>query len=411
MMMMMMIVVMSGVSFMPTAAADRPSAGLPVDNIINAINYGYVFTNDARLETVHAKARLIFIVDLPDLSRLSQPNQFEPIDCNTVPKVISLQAFQRHDTNSRHNSSHMGICTKFNYLINNLQALSMKINQDILAILNNIYSLLDDFDDTDITRNKRSGWFPILGRMLQTITNTATLEDIDKIQNVIQNLKLLSLNTSQLILNERNEFFATMKLQSTRMSNLIHLSEINHESIETLYNNIKQHFLDSDEMENVFTFGLLKMANFSINLNKLSSLRQSISALLNGNLTPEIISHSSLVDALNNLRLNLTSVDPALRIIKDYPHYYYLHSRFSVIRSNTSLIILLDCPLTYAENPLNFFKFHKFPLHLQPSLSSFFSELEENFFGILFHPGENEFYILESPIRFLHNMFNPLEAE
>ena len=211
--MIVVMMMMIGSLLTSTATAVHQSAGQP--EIINAINYGYIFTIDATVHTVHTIARLTFVIELPDLTNFPQVNQFDPIDCTRVPKVVSLLAFRQFNSlHTNSNSTHMEICTKFNYLINNLQQLSKKIIFDTYDILNKIYSLLDDFDDDTVTRNKRSGWFPILGRVLQTVTDVATMTDINQIKNTIQNLQLLSLNTSQILLNERNEIFSAVKLQS-----------------------------------------------------------------------------------------------------------------------------------------------------------------------------------------------------
>lgn len=354
-------------------------------SVINAINYGYVFYQQNTVEIIDMTARLTFAIELPERQAMKS---FDGIQCK--------------------NKVHNSICRRFTSVINNLSFLYVRLHNNLAMHIDDIYRIIENFDNDDDlnTRNKRA-WMPVLGNLIKTIAGVSTMDDINSVRHTITHLQNLLINSSKIFTNGQNDLFSSIKIESARISNLAELIKNNHDEIKIAYEQIKDIFRDNDDLQNVMALVIEKIANFTISINSLNVFRQSIETLLTGKLTPDLISHQTLLTSLDNLRQHFISSNSKYRIINNHLHHYYINAHFSVFRQNNSLVILLDCPLTLNRMPLTMYKFKKLPLHLQPSSDSVFSELSVDFDSMLYHTDENRYFILDSNIQLTSHMWNP----
>ena len=76
-----------------------------------------------------------------------------------------------------------------------------------------------------------------------------------------------------------------------------------------------------------------------------ATLVSSIAALLNGKISPLLISPKVITDTLNFVQNHLTSL--GFHVLKQQPHYYYEYGQFTLARKNLSLFISLKFPPHY----------------------------------------------------------------
>ena len=76
-----------------------------------------------------------------------------------------------------------------------------------------------------------------------------------------------------------------------------------------------------------------------------ATLVSSIAALLNGKISPLLISPKEITDTLNFVQNHLTSL--GFHVLKQQPHYYYEYGQFTLARKNLSLFISLKFPPHY----------------------------------------------------------------
>jgi lipoprotein signal peptidase len=276
--------------------------------------------------------------------------------------------------------------------VGQLHSLEVTLHNTLATHLENIYSIVDDFDDGKRTRR---AWFPFLGDIISTISGVATTRDVDSIKNAVKHLETMVLKSSHVFSTGRDQFLAAMKINSDRISNLADLIQTDHDSINVLHDEIKEVYESATNLIDVFAVNLDRLSHFVISLNELDTFKQSVEQLLGGKLPHDLITHSDLSTALTNLRRHLFDFGkmPKYRIIHNHLHYYYLKAKFVVVRSNQTLIVIVDCPLTLNNNALDLFEFRKIPLHvkLKPTC---YSELNNNFYGMLYHVDEDRYFVL-----------------
>lgn len=371
-------------ALLTTEAAISGQIDEPI-SVINAINYGYVFYQQNTVEIIDMTARLTFAIELPERQAIKS---IDGIQCK--------------------NNVHNSICRRFTSVIDNLSFLYVRLQNNLAMHIDDIYRVIENFDnDDDLTTRSKRAWIPVLGNLIKTIAGVSTMDDINSVRHTISHLQNLLINSSKIFTNGQNDLFSSIKIESARISNLAELIKNNHDEIKVTYDQIKDIVRNNDELQDIIALVIEKIANFTISINSLNVFRQSIETLLTGKLTPDLISHQTLLSSLDNLRQHLILTNSKYRIINNHLHHYYINAYFSVLRQNNSLIILIDCPLTLNRMPLTMYKFKKLPLHLQPSSDSVFSELSVDFDSILYHTDENRYFILDSHIQITDHMWNP----
>lgn len=379
------------------------SARLPE---INGINYGFVMYKNKEVQIVDSVAKLSFVINLPAPSNLVTEQNYECVRDRSVlqhwlgrrlPITLRRVNLARNVSNCDPQTL-LGI--QFRSLFNHL---STELEQQILAI----HDLLSNFDDEGAGRRTRRSWLPFIGRILTTVTGTANEDQIGMVRDSIDKLKLLLLNSTQVFTTGSKTIFSALKLESDRISNLGDLIRLNHQSITEIESEIRTVLNETDAIYKTIVYSVEKVSNFTVMLNDLHSFRLSIEALLGGKIHPDLISKTNLNRALNELHQHLVATDSPLRIIHQSLHFYYVKSHFMTFRSNNSIVVIIDCPLSLDPQPMNLLEFVKIPIHIRPASDKFFSVLYANFFGALFNPDNDRYAILDSPIPTSDNTLDP----
>jgi len=369
------------------------------DQHFSAINLGYVFQHKGSVKIVDHVVKLAFTIDIP---LIAEPSNITEMSCGQLEAHINGSGRQIH---SERNQTLKVPCTRINSLVTFLHDLQASLHRNIYEQMNDIRNILTDIDTLpESSRSKRS-WFPFLGKLLHTVTGVETEGHFRSMRGTLNELKRLTAESAQVFHKDKDSFMTAIKAESRRISNVLEITAMERKDITNLYEQVYSLYQQERNEVSVITSAFRQLTKYTQMSNNLQAFRSEIDMLLAGKLSPELISYESLDTALKNLASHLQT-DRRLHIMFRNHAWYFQNAKFMVVRQNSTLIVLIDCPLTEHIQNLHYLEFRKFPMHIRPTSESHFSELAVDFHGALYHHAVPRYFVLQQP---LQNHDQPLE--
>ena len=119
------------------------------------------------------------------------------------------------------------------------------------------------------------------------------------------------------------------------------------------------------------------LQDITMTISDLDSLYNAIQRLFAGNLTPHLVPHENINQAIIHLVEYLKKHHPHLTVLYQNPLHYYRTSNFVVFRRGHDIYLNVDCPLSSMPDEFILHKVERIPL-ATPGSTGFYSLLETN---------------------------------
>jgi len=121
------------------------------------------------------------------------------------------------------------------------------------------------------------------------------------------------------------------------------------------------------------------LSNNTVELAEVDALYNGVQALMSGQIPHFILSHRTLLDALNRVQGYLDRNQPHLVLSRFDHSYYYLEANFKTFRKGNTLVLILDAPVTKRvfSSAFQLYELVKLPL-LTPEPRKFYTMLATN---------------------------------
>ncbi len=307
------------------------------------INYGVHFehvTSTARL--LNDYVRHVFHVPLPPV-----PSN---ITLKPLPVCRLLRPRVADDT-----------CDGIRKMAPSLIDVNAEIISKIRDSLLMIYELIPEAKLTSGSR-ERKGLFDLGGKALKFLLGTLDSDDLHTLEHHLRQLK-----------HSIVEDHKTVELQSKRIGTFMQVANYRLDTIAATIN--EQHdllmsFVNESALlatEITVTRAMLFTAHnrtlqYITALDHLNQFRQAIEALRNGHLSPSLIPHREMVEALEQAEKHLYTFCPECIPVSKDPAYFYGKIDFAFTRQAQSLLILVKIPFSTTAVRFNVYNIYSWPV-------------------------------------------------
>ena len=161
-----------------------------------------------------------------------------------------------------------------------------------------------------------------------------------------------------------------METANNRLDNAVKSIETNHELIQQLAININSTVATATAQQDwLLTVALDQLKFHLIIQNEYQQLYTGYTNLLQGKLSPIVISHTELLKTIRHIHSLLFIHRPGYHLLHNAPTYFYHNAEFKLHKSNRSIFILVKFPLGPHDQPMKLFKILHYPVPVTNSSS------------------------------------------
>lgn len=311
------------------------SRPLTIPGSIHRLNYGTIFKSEKNVILTNEYWRQTYEIVLPKLP----PRSNFKYDCITLPSKACISF------------------TKFMHQIENLDSKTMIEFQ-------NIYKFVDDnVPFIPVSNRKKKSLLPFVGDLSKSLFGTATMEDVNILKQHVNSLIKNNLQVTKFI-----------KMQSHQLSSYMTAAENRFDNIQE---SVKENFLVITNLSRIITTEIQNFQSGLLQLSELynshletahtlvkqySSFKQSISTLIDGKLSPELISASVIKNTIQEISKILSEEYSNFYLTIKDPEYYYTHGHFAFGRHFGAIYVTLKFPLSHEKLPLNLYQVISMPI-------------------------------------------------
>ena len=334
--------------------------------MIDRHNYGFVLTKRGEVQVATAMARLIFTYKLPEM-------------LNPIPR--NLDADCRWTRN--YQSLNFSACRNVRRLVQEYHQMYLRMQTHLRTQLRKIYAVMIDIPPRLQSISKRSGW----SNFLSKITGLAEEERLDEVIGMLVHLERSILEANKIWKAGDQHFLASFKVERTRIDNILHLMQIQRQSIIQIQSELVQGFTKSQSRIHVWTHISQTVFNFSLQISEIDQLYEATELLTMGKLPHFFVEHRTLAKALVKLDSFLKTNNPELRLLQTDLKYYYKQACFHSYRYTNFIVIVIQAPLTIAplNRLMNVYHLYRIPL-AAPNSKDHYTMLATNIKALYLSP-------------------------
>ena len=271
-----------------------------------------------------------------------------------LPSQLDISLLQYCSSPSR-------TCMERNGISNNINA----VRQELINNFNNTLTLVKELlPNTMFPRNTtrhKKALFGFLGSLAHDLFGVSTDDQLKQITNQMNILKKAMSGVNNVMEQNNKEFASFMKTVDNRIGNLMQGMKENTLANELLTEEIQSSSKSLSDFITATSAALAKEIASSYYVSQsLDTLRQAITDLAEGQLSPSLIKPQMLSNTIAEIQDMLVKQYPNYRLAMTNVLYYYKQASFSIIRQDNNILITLDFPIASAEL-LNYFESTHFP--------------------------------------------------
>lgn len=222
-------------------------------------------------------------------------------------------------------------------------------------------------------RQSRS-WIPFIGRILKTVSGTATEGDIDKVNKALKQLQAQQANAHDQFVRTEHHLASAVKLSSQRQDALQSLVRAQRMHMAQQYSQLGNMLLDVESMVDIVPTMCDRIVRMARVLVHMTEIRTSIFNALHGSLDSYLVSHSQMASALHRIRLHLRDIHPSLYLAYRSVGEVYQIRDMLVSRVSRDIYVTIKFPIAISERPLTIYELRTFPVFM-PDNSSHTTQL------------------------------------
>jgi hypothetical protein len=236
----------------------------------------------------------------------------------------------------------------------------------ILAFVESVELLFPEFRFQNRTRTSReSGWCTLCGRYYRKLYNTATLEDINDLSDLLKKQADLSGRRFDELENELSAFASFSHITTTKLQALTHITETLNKRSITVEAEAHRRSFQLSELIVLFA----DVSSFQAATHDLMQLEYAIQMLQHGFLTQTLLPFSQASAIIDDVTAHLSDFK-YLHIVNSDPLSLYHDTRVTAYRLAETLHLLLQIKVSSFTAPLMMFRLAIFPLGIDDQHST-----------------------------------------
>ena len=308
---------------------------LQIDKSVQRLNYGVIFKGVNNLVLTNEYWRQTYEIILPG----HPPKSDLPADCFILPSRLC------------------GTYMRFIHQIRDLQANTLaEFNHATEFIKHNVPHI-------HFANRSRKSLLPFVGDLSKNIFGTATMDDVNILKAHINALTKNSRKVANFMKMQTDHFSSFMSTTNKRFDNIQNSVSENFQAISNLSKIISGQIQQAQE-------GILKLSGIYYShlaaSNKLikqyTVLKESVNALIEGKLSPALISRSSLEHSISAITKLLSEEYSNFYLTITDPQYFYKNGNYAFGKRHNTLYVTLRFPLSHEKEPLQLFQVISVPV-------------------------------------------------
>ena len=263
---------------------------------------------------------------------------------------------------SQVNAANVSHCMRVKPFLDKLQEFQTDMTNTLLDVLLSIEELVPH---TSMAPSRRTrSWIPFLGRILKTVSGTATEGDIAKVTKALKQLQAQQAHMNDQFVRTEHHLASAVKLSNQRQDALQRLVMNQRLHMSQQYAAIGTILSDLESMIDIVPAMCDRIVQMARALVHMVELRTAIFNAIHGNLDSYLVSHSQMASALHRIRLHLRDIHPRLYIAYRSTGEVYQAHDLLVSRVAKHLYVTIRFPIAISPRPLTIYELRTFSVYM-----------------------------------------------
>lgn len=204
-----------------------------------------------------------------------------------------------------------------------------------------------------LSNRVKKSLLPFVGDLSKNLFGTATMDDVNILKQHVNELIKNSRGVNNFIKLQSHHFASFMADTKDRFDNIEKMVVDNYDIITNVSQSI------TNQLQN-FQLGFIKLTGIYYSyledsmtlIQQYSNFKQAVSQLVEGKLSPELISKQALRTSMHEISNILTKEYTNFYLTMRDPEYYYKHGKFVFGRFFNTIYLTLKFPISHEKFPL-----------------------------------------------------------
>lgn len=317
----------------------HPASPSPIETsngLIQRINYGVVFKEEPNIILAQEYWMHTF--------RIPLPKRF------AIPKVEKCTGDKQG-------------CSTLNSLSHFVHNLHMQAATHFNETMKSIQVLLPSVDLNRVPRRRQTrALLPFVGSLSKSFFGTATMDDVNILASHINMLTRHTNQMANLLVQHSDHLSSFMKLTDSRMNNLKNGIKNNAFAISLLATKLANVSELESSFVNISEVLLNQVNKVTVYKNKMNRLVSAVQTLIEGKLSPFLISKSTIGHTLHQITGLLRKSYHGFHLVHTDPSLFYAQGKFLYARHRSDLYITLKFPISSQPSSMKLFKVISMPV-------------------------------------------------
>jgi len=306
------------------------------------LNYGLVLRQIDTVDLISDTWFQTFVIHLPVVNRSLL--QQETIDCEMLGRPDG--------------------CDNLIHLLRYMANATRKALVELDTTMRHIRTLVREVRSDDRSEDSREarGLFDFVGEMTHSLFGIARDKDVENVHRTIQHLAQRQEKMVSLWQKAEHRLASYGRTMSRRMDNIARMVDVQKTAVHDLYQDVLRQATDQRQIGTMLLLLLGKMEDFVILQGHLNVFQTGLEMLVNGFLSPSLVSPRDLFLALTEIKSRVQTFQRSdgltLRLLRDKVVHYYRQHDFVAVRHGDTLLIQVPIPLGVIPSSLNLYEVH-----------------------------------------------------
>lgn len=314
------------------------------ENIIHRINYGVLLKEEPNIILAQEYWLNTFRIPLP--KRFAIPQQ-----------VLKCPQSEQY-------------CMTYNNIARFIHSLHVEVMSHYNETMQSIRVLIPSVDLKVQQRRQTRSLLPFVGSLSKSLFGTATMDDVNILASHINMLTRHTNQMAKLLVQHNDHLSSFMQLTDSRINNLKNGIKNNAQAISLLANklsNIDQLVATVTNFSEILVNQVNKVTVFK---NRLDKLETSIQTLVEGKLSPFLISKTLLMHTIRQISSLLRKSYKGFELVHTDPSYFYSEGQFVYARQGTTLYVTIKFPISSQQSSMPLYKVVSMPVPMSSNAST-----------------------------------------
>lgn len=211
-------------------------------------------------------------------------------------------------------------------------------------------------------RRQTRSLLPFVGSLSKSLFGTVTMDDVNILASHINMLTKHTNQMTNLLVQHSDHLSSFMKLTDSRMNNLKNGIRNNAYAISPLATKLANVSELEASFVNISEVLLNQVNKVTVYKNKMNRLVAAVQTLIEGKLSPFLISKSTIGHTINQITHLLRKSYHGFHLVHTDPSFFYSKGKFLYARHKSNLYITLKFPISSQTSSMKLFKVISLPV-------------------------------------------------